>query len=256
MLVTVLQQDFGVHYNLDRMRDIDFTRSKDLFIHGMIDDSNGGTCVSMPIIYVVVGRRLGYPLKLALAKEHVFARWDGQGQRFNIEATNQGMDTFDDSYYHTWPKKMSPAEIKSGRYLRSLTRSEELALCLSNRAHCLLDNGKPIDAQVAYAQAHRLAPDEPSYFVWLIDNAIRADRSIAAQIVSSAKSRIAQVKAEQRRKTQQFQAGMRVADAINAENRRRQEAELRRIDAINAENLRRLQQPTPGLPKQYRPGRP
>jgi hypothetical protein len=61
MLVTVLQQDFGVHYNLERVNDIDFTKSQDLFIHGMVGSSNGGTCVSMPVLYTAVARRLGYP---------------------------------------------------------------------------------------------------------------------------------------------------------------------------------------------------
>ena len=36
MLVTVLQQDLGVRYNADRVREIDFRRSQDLFIHGLL----------------------------------------------------------------------------------------------------------------------------------------------------------------------------------------------------------------------------
>ncbi len=77
-LITVLQQDFKVHYNPDRIRDIDFRRSQDLFIHGMIGSDNGGTCVSMPALYTAVARRLGYPVYLVTAKEHVFCRW-GKG---------------------------------------------------------------------------------------------------------------------------------------------------------------------------------
>jgi len=57
LLAQVLQEDCGVHYNMERVRNIDFKNSKDLFIHGMIDDPNGGTCVSMPVMYVAVGRR-------------------------------------------------------------------------------------------------------------------------------------------------------------------------------------------------------
>jgi hypothetical protein len=45
-LAQVLQEDCGVHYNMERLRNIDFKNSKDLFIHSMIDDPNGGTCVS------------------------------------------------------------------------------------------------------------------------------------------------------------------------------------------------------------------
>ena len=96
MLVTVLQQDLGVHYNLDRVRRIDFRRSQDLFLHGLIGSDNGGTCVSMPVVYTAVARRLGYPVKLVLTKGHVFCRWDAPAERFNIEATNAGMNSFPD----------------------------------------------------------------------------------------------------------------------------------------------------------------
>ena len=75
-LITVLQRDLGVRYNPERIREIDFRRSQDLFIHGMIDSDNGGTCVSMPVIYTAVAQRLGYPVKLVLTKAHVFCRWD------------------------------------------------------------------------------------------------------------------------------------------------------------------------------------
>jgi len=167
MLVTILQQDCGVHYNLERIRNIDFTKSKDLFIHGMIDDPNGGTCVTMPVMYVAVARRLGYPVKLVLTKAHVFCRWDAPGERFNIEATNQGMNCFSDDYYKTWPEKWTTAETQSNRYLISLTPAEELACFLGSRGHCLLDTGRTKDAFDSYAAAHRLAPRDPAYTGWM-----------------------------------------------------------------------------------------
>ena len=73
VLVTVLERDLGVRYNPARVRDPkfqdphcivpDFSDSRDLFIHGILDGP-GGTCSSMPVIYTAVGRRLGYPMKL------------------------------------------------------------------------------------------------------------------------------------------------------------------------------------------------
>jgi len=77
MLVTVLQQDLGVRYNAKRVRDVDFRRSENLFLHGLPAGGDGGTSVSMPVAYVAVGRRLGYPLKLVRAKAHVRPRWEG-----------------------------------------------------------------------------------------------------------------------------------------------------------------------------------
>jgi len=76
MMLQVLQEDCGVHYNKQRVRDVDFKNSRDLFLHGLVGGASGGTCVSMPVLYVAVGRRLGYPMRLVLAKAHVFARWD------------------------------------------------------------------------------------------------------------------------------------------------------------------------------------
>jgi hypothetical protein len=83
MLITVLQQDFSVHYNPDRIREVDFRRSQDLFIHGLVESDNGGTCVSMPVLYAAVARRLGDPVSLVTAKEHVFCRWERGQERFN-----------------------------------------------------------------------------------------------------------------------------------------------------------------------------
>ena len=42
-------------YNKQRVRDVDFKNSRDLFLHGMVGGASGGTCVSMPVLYVAVG---------------------------------------------------------------------------------------------------------------------------------------------------------------------------------------------------------
>lgn len=119
LLVTVLQQDDGVHYNTARVKDVDFTKSEDLFIHGMIGSKNGGTCVSMPALYTAVARRLGYPVFLVNAKEHVFCRWDGRGERLNFEGTNQGMNSFEDKHYMSWPHPISQDEVEHGHCSRN-----------------------------------------------------------------------------------------------------------------------------------------
>ena len=176
-LVTVLQQDFGVHYNPERIRSPNFADSRDLFLHGLLTGKREGTCVSMPVLYVAVGRRLGYPLKLVTTKGHLFARWEGRRterltsptplpkgaerdekipevgayERFNIEATGQGLSCFPDEYYHAWPEPLTPKEIASGQYLNSLTPKEELAVFLSAR-------GNWVDPIVAYTDCSKSIP--------------------------------------------------------------------------------------------------
>jgi hypothetical protein len=122
-----------------------------------------GTCSSMPVLYVAIGRRLGYPLKLATTKSHVFMRWEGAGERFDLEATGKGMNRYDDEHFKQWPFPVSEAEIQADGYLKSLTAVEELALFLSLRGHCLKEAGRMPEAVAAYAEAVRLAPASRPY---------------------------------------------------------------------------------------------
>lgn len=183
MMIQVLQEDLGVKYNMERVRDIDFTKSDDLFIHGMIGRDNGGTCVSMPVLYTAIGRRLGYPIYLTTAKAHLFCRWDDGKERFNIEGSGEGFSAFDDDYYMKWPKPISEDEVKAGHYLKSLSPGEELAVFLSARGHCLEDNGKTAEAVVSYAQALRRKPDSPDYFAFLANSMGFRQRPALPQVV-------------------------------------------------------------------------
>ncbi|MHB1157504.1 MAG: transglutaminase family protein [Phycisphaerales bacterium] len=163
LLISVLQQDFGIHYNDRGTRNCDFSDSRNAFIHGMIDDANGGTCASMPVMYVAVGRRLGYPMKLVPAKTHIFARWEDPrtSEKFNIEGTNPRFDHHPDSYYRRWPAPIFDAEMKQGWYLQSMSAKEELGVFLQNRAWCLMDHRRFDEAETAFAQSRRIDPRNP-----------------------------------------------------------------------------------------------
>ncbi len=169
MMVTVLQQDFGVRYNPDRIRNPDFRDAGDLFIHGMLG-GNGGTCASMPVLYAAIGRRLEWPIKLVHARSHLFCRWDDpEGrhpfgkERFNLEGTGQGTNFFSDDYYRTWPEPLTNEMIERHGYLKSLTPAEELAGFLVMRGHCLEDNGRIGKACEAYRSSCQLAPADILY---------------------------------------------------------------------------------------------
>ena len=178
-LLQVLQVEFGVKYNPARIKDPkfqdvrcinpDFKDSRDLFIHGIIDGP-GGTCGSMPIIYVAVGRRLGYPLKLVETKCHLFFRWeDPEGKRFgfpeqlNIEGAGEGIHLYPDEHYRKWPEPWSKADIEGDYYLKSQTPSQELAGFLVTRGECLADHGRIEETIQCYRWACALAPNDPRY---------------------------------------------------------------------------------------------
>ena len=129
-MTTVLIKNCGARYNeakipLDVPLDLD-----DTFIHGIIQ-GQGGTCASLPVVWAAVGRRLGYPIKLVSTRSrvagHLFARWDGGGERFNIEVNNTGMGTTTDDEFRGEPYGLTPEMEAAGDYLKSKTPRQELA---------------------------------------------------------------------------------------------------------------------------------
>ena len=170
-LVTVLQQQCGVRYNPkwqgltpDQPVPESFgLDASDLFIHAIIDQI-GGTCGSLPVLYVAVGRRLGYPLRLVKAARHLFVRWDDpdgkrwhHSDRFNIEATGPGIHFLPDDHYRTWPHPVSDEDVDSGIFLKSLTPREEVAEFVATRGYCLQANRRLNDAIQTFGEAVKLA---------------------------------------------------------------------------------------------------
>jgi Transglutaminase-like superfamily len=173
MLGVVLAEDFKVHYRKDRQVEPDaasikdgfFGDARDVFLPGLLSEQRQGTCSSMPVLYVAVGRRLGYPLKLVTTKGHLFVRWEGEGERFNLEVTGNGLNRFADDYYWQWPFAVSEAEVTSECYLQSLSPADELAVFLSIRAMCLQEAAQMARAADAFDAAAKLAPEVQSYRV-------------------------------------------------------------------------------------------
>jgi hypothetical protein len=175
MLAVVLAEDFGIHYSTQRKSDPAnaraddgfFAEARDVFLTGLLGPEHQGTCSSLPVLYVAVGRELGYPLKLVTTKGHMFARWEGGGERFNVEATGQGLNRFDDEYYRHWPFEVTRAEEAAEGYLKPLTAPEELAVFLSIRGMCLREAGNVPEAAKAFAAAIHLAPTCQGYQMML-----------------------------------------------------------------------------------------
>jgi tetratricopeptide (TPR) repeat protein len=175
-LVTLLRNECGLQYNpvLTRRDDLcilGYADCGDLLINGLLSDRRTGTCNSIPVLIVAIGRRLGYPLYVSANRHHVFARWDGvgpgsppEGERFNIEASNSGgMDSNSDEHYRDFPCPMAPWERDSGYYLRSFTSADELALAFFSRAWVLETHGRFEESLPAWAKCCTLAPTEPCY---------------------------------------------------------------------------------------------
>lgn len=86
-----------------------------------------GNCVSMPILFLILGDRLGLNLALVSAPLHIFVRYQGaEGPLINIDATSGGHPARDEWYLQHFP--MSEKALANGLYMRSLSRREGVAL--------------------------------------------------------------------------------------------------------------------------------
>lgn len=161
MLVIALKEELGIHYNIENMRTPDYSDSSQIFIHGLLGLKREGSCTSLPVLCVAVGRRLGYPVKLVRTSSHTFVRWEDEktGKRFNIEPSNELVASYDDEYYKEWPERLTDFQLKSGYYLKSLTAAEEFSTFLSYRGKSLTDIGKTAEAQIAFAYSYYFSPE-------------------------------------------------------------------------------------------------
>ncbi len=188
LLNTLLKRYLGVSYNPQRMtqpsigdaHDTSFFRdSRDVFLHGLLSGRRQGTCASMPVLFVAIGRRMGYPLKLVPAVGHYFLRWesaDGK-ERMNIEVAGEGIDFYPDEHYEKWPFPMSDEVLKEGWFLKSLTPAEEVAEFLGLRGACLLENKRYIEAEIAFAHARLLKPRSLDKWTWFdLKDALEKER--------------------------------------------------------------------------------
>jgi hypothetical protein len=168
MLATVLQQDFGTHYNPERAlpqlrgkwepSDVFFGDSRDVFIHGLLGDKHRGTCSSLPVLYVAVAQRLGYPAELVAAKGHLFVRYQEGTEHLNVEATSVGFNTYPDEHYRQWPLPMTAEEVRTFGWLRPMSRAEMLGAFLAIRAACLTSMKRFDEAADTWAAVARYLP--------------------------------------------------------------------------------------------------
>lgn len=159
---SVLYKGLKIHYNPARIDDPDGGSgdSRTDFLHGIIDGP-GGTCASLPVLYVAVGRRLGYPLRLVRTFRHLFVRWEDQeGERFNIELNHTGLSTHSDDHYLNWPMPVKGTPLHRPHFLRSMSPREEVACVWLKRGYCLRARGRFRTAIKAFAIAGSLNPEE------------------------------------------------------------------------------------------------
>lgn len=100
-----------------------------------------GNCVSMPILVLIVGERMGLHLGLSTAPLHIFLRYaDETGREINLEATSGAHPARTIWYRQNLP--MTDRAIESGLYMRTLTRREAVAHMASTVVDFLMGEGR------------------------------------------------------------------------------------------------------------------
>ena len=121
-----------------------------------------GSCVSMPVIYLVMGQRLGMPVHLVTIGKHYFIRWEETGYRMNIEPTivEKVSVSPDDSVY--LEIEGVTREQLSGSDLRNLTSREVVGNLLFARSGYWATKGQKYVLQQRrdLSLARQLAPDD------------------------------------------------------------------------------------------------
>jgi regulator of sirC expression with transglutaminase-like and TPR domain len=85
-----------------------------------------GNCISMPILVLILGQKLGLPVTLATAPEHAMVKFlDEGGQWLNVEATAGGFK-YDSSYIRD--TGISEKAVQNDIYLRPLSQRESVAV--------------------------------------------------------------------------------------------------------------------------------
>jgi len=156
-LNTYLFRDAGFGYDFSDPYGKDIKNS---FITGILDTKKG-QCLTMPLLYLIVAQRLGYPVHAVDVPDHFFLRYvDPNLKQQNIEATNGGQYAPDEFYIKDLD--ISEQSIKNGGYLKTLSNRELLAILLAQSSYWWAMHGDEIKCINYLKHALEMYPACPS----------------------------------------------------------------------------------------------
>jgi hypothetical protein len=101
--------------------------------------SRKGSCVTMPMLYLVLTDRLNWPVQAVRVPEHFFCRYISDDLKWNNIETTSGGNFVPDEYYIE-DFNIPEQGIQSGAYLRTLSKKEYIASLLVSNTALFLDN--------------------------------------------------------------------------------------------------------------------
>ncbi len=111
-------------------REVDDKGLRYTLLPTVLDGRKGG-CLGLSALYLVLGERLGIPLRGVLVPGHFFVRYVGRGGRRNVELLKKGR-----AMAARWYRRKYPAPVGNSLYLRtSLDTRQTLAVYRYNVAN-------------------------------------------------------------------------------------------------------------------------
>lgn len=100
-----------------------------------------GNCVSMPLLFIILGQKLGIDVTASLAPCHVFVKYrDDMGNRFDLESTANARSTDADALMADFP--MTPESIANGVYMQPLSKRETVVAMMEALLHMYAEQGQ------------------------------------------------------------------------------------------------------------------
>jgi len=142
-----------LEYDLD---DLKASKLKNRFLTGYLDTKQG-SCITMPMLHIVVAQRLKWPIYAVGSPKHFFCRYLERGfPESNIEATSGGGFIPDSSYIID--TGIPDNALRNGVYLRNLRNKEYIGRLISINASVYFEQGN-IDKAFEYLKlSKRLDP--------------------------------------------------------------------------------------------------
>ncbi len=100
----------------------------DLFLHTVLDKRRG-YCLSLSVLYLSIGERLGMPVHGVVVPGHFFVRYDDGRSRINVETVAGGSTPSDDYYIE---KYNVPPGRRDGIYMKNLDKIQTLGCFFNN----------------------------------------------------------------------------------------------------------------------------
>jgi len=83
-----------------------------------------GNCVSMPLLFVILGQKLGIPVTIATAPAHLYVKYLADNGRWYGVETTSGGGWADDDWQRQQLPRLTETAIANGTFLRPLTTKE------------------------------------------------------------------------------------------------------------------------------------